>query len=238
MNSLLLLVLLLVISPSTILCEEYEVVVTTVNNSTEYEVAMNDTSSSSEYEYEGRNPSTRPDWPDVGSQGIEDYLSTLRQEQQNGDKANMQFSGIIQPISFIVFVKSDGITGRIPYQDMLNQIDQLNQAYSGQEAVQAGYPQAMDTKIRFKLAGIRYVISDDLFKYCALSNYIDWYKPKYMMDGARHLNVYSCDIHDSLGLSWLPYGEFFFWNIKSLSHGLTFKQMLGFVNQQRKLIMH
>lgn len=118
------------------------------------------------------------------------------------------FPRIVQPISFVNLVKADG-TGRAPYPTLVRQVEQLNRAFSGQEARQARYRKATDANIRFKLAGVRYVVNDTYFNLCALPSYIAKIRPRYMMSGAVHLNVYVCWSAANLGLAWLPYDSWY-----------------------------
>jgi len=121
--------------------------------------------------------------------------------------AKNTFPVIVQPVSFVNFIKKDG-TGRNTYAAFQAQIDQLNAAYSAQDA-RGKYGDATDTRIRFKLAGVRYVVNDDYFNYCSLPTIIARSRPRYMMDGARHLNVYVCWCQLNLGLAWLPQDSWF-----------------------------
>jgi len=147
------------------------------------------------------------DWPASDPEGTKRVKQLLEEYEANkGNRA--EFPNIVQPISFINFVMKDG-TGRNTYASFQRQIDQLNRAYSGEEAFAANYPGATDSKIRFKLAGVRYVVNDDYYNLCALPSYINVIRPKYMMDGALHLNVYVCWSQYNLGLSWLPYDSWY-----------------------------
>jgi hypothetical protein len=114
---------------------------------------------------------------------------------------------IIQPVSFVVSHKVDG-TGRIFYDQMLKQVDMLNDAFSGLDAKNAGRI-PVDAKIRFELAGVRYIANDTLFDLCALPSTISDYRPKYMMSPSKHLNIYVCWCENALGLAWLPYDKWF-----------------------------
>lgn len=116
---------------------------------------------------------------------------------------------VIQPISFINFIAADGLTGKNSYESIQKQVEQLNLAFSGEEARKTKYSTPTDSKIRFQLAGIRYVIHDDYFNLCGLPSTIAKYRPLYMMDGARHLNVYICWCEYNLGLAWLPYDAWY-----------------------------
>jgi hypothetical protein len=118
------------------------------------------------------------------------------------------FQQIVQPVSIVNFVMTDG-TGRVSYDTIMKQIDQLNSAYSGQEARAGGYDKATDSKIRFKLAGVRYVVNNDYFNLCTLPTVAAQSRPKYMMAGDRHANVYVCWCANNLGMSWLPYDSWY-----------------------------
>jgi hypothetical protein len=140
-----------------------------------------------------------PGWPVVGNETIE----KAREIAADSQMARDSFPMITQPVSFVNFYKKDG-TGKRPYIDFVNQVKQLNNAYSGSEAGKGA-----DTRIRFELAGVRYVQNDDYFNYCALPTIIAKSRPRYMMDGSRHLNVYVCWCQSNLGLSWLPYDSWY-----------------------------
>lgn len=145
-------------------------------------------------------------WPKPGPESFAITSKMLKDAANRGDRAD--FPLVIQPISFINFVMKDG-TGRVPYDAILQQVAQLNAAFSGQEARAARYASATDSNIRFKLAGVRYVVNDDYFNLCALPSTINVVRPRYMMSGAIHLNVYVCWCQNNLGLAWLPYDSWF-----------------------------
>lgn len=129
-------------------------------------------------------------WPEPGPESFAITAKMLKEAAaEGGNRAD--FPLVIQPISFINFVMKDG-TGRVPYSAITQQVEQLNNAYSGQEARAAKYASATDTNIRFKLAGVRYVVNDDYFNLCTLPSTIVVIRPRYMMSGAIHLNVYIC----------------------------------------------
>lgn len=158
--------------------------------------------------------------PDTGfDAGLELTYNQPFTDQNLTDLNNVQtaakFPMIIQPVSIVVLYMANG-TGRVTYDQLERQIDVLNYAYSGTEAIKMNYQYAKDTKIRFKLAGVRYVKNDDLFDLCTLPSRISKYKPKYMMDGSRHLNIYVCWCANMLGVSWLPYVT---WYRDQLSEG-------------------
>ncbi len=115
---------------------------------------------------------------------------------------------LVQPVSFINLIKVDG-TGRVSYETMQRQINQLNAAFSGLEAKKAKYPKATDAKIRFRLAGVRYVVNDVYHDLCALPSVIAKMRPRYQMDPAIHMNIYICWCEASMGLAWLPYDNWF-----------------------------
>jgi hypothetical protein len=104
-------------------------------------------------------------------------------------------SVLVQPISFVVIHKQSG-QGKVTYSQITKQVDVLNRAF-------------VDTRIRFALAGIRYVENDEYHDLCALPSEIVKYRPKYQMDPSRNLNVYVCWSKWAMGLSWLPYDEYF-----------------------------
>ncbi len=158
------------------------------------------------------NPSSKPSAVQL------QYNVPFTQEflnQMNNPQTAAKFTTIIQPVSFVITYMNDG-TGRVPYEKLQRQIDVLNEAFSGAEAKQAKYPNFKDTKIRFKLAGVRYIKNNDLFNLCTLPSVISKYRPVYMMDGTRHLNIYVCWCKNNLGLSWLPYDP---WYRDPLSEG-------------------
>jgi len=148
-----------------------------------------------------------PGWPEPGPESYKITAQILKEAAANGGN-RADFPRIVQPVSFINFVMKDG-TGRVSYSAMQKQIDQLNAAYSGQEARDGGYSKPTDSNIRFKLAGVRYVVNDDFFNLCTLPSYIVQYRPKYMMNGARHLNIYVCWDQNNLGNAWLPYDSWY-----------------------------
>lgn len=133
----------------------------------------------------------------------------------NNKQTVASFPIIIQPVSFVVLYMGDK-TGRVTYEQLQRQIDVLNYAFSGSEAIKVNYQFPKDTGIRFKLAGVRYVKNDDLFNLCTLPSMISKYKPKFMMDGSKHLNIYVCWCKNMLGISWLPYVT---WYRDKLSEG-------------------
>jgi len=147
-----------------------------------------------------------PGWQAPGNESFQETL-TMIQEFEASETSRAGFRQIIQPVSFINFIMTDG-TGKVPYSSFQKQIDQLNAAYSASEA-KGQYSKPSDSGIRFQLAGVRYVANNDFFNYCTLPSIIAKSRPKYMMDGAQHLNVYVCWCANSLGLSWLPYDSWF-----------------------------
>jgi hypothetical protein len=148
-----------------------------------------------------------PGWPVPGPESFKITEKMLKNAAKDaGNRAD--FPRIIQPISFINFVMKDG-TGKVSYSAIQAQVAQLNRAYSGDEARAAGYAKATDTNIRFVLAGVRFVVNDDYFNLCTLPTTINVVRPKYMMSGATHLNIYICWCQNNLGLAWLPYDSWF-----------------------------
>lgn len=69
---------------------------------------------------------------------------------------------IHQPISIIQFLPSANAS-RVSLEVIHAQLLQLNRAFSGEEARAAGYKKAMDSMIRFHLAGVRYVVNEEYF---------------------------------------------------------------------------
>jgi hypothetical protein len=145
-------------------------------------------------------------WPKPGPESYARTAEMLRKAQASNDRSD--FPLIIQPISFVNFVKRDG-TGRVSFDKIQRQVDQLNAAFSGSDARAAQYSKATDSNIRFRLAGVRYVVNDDYFDLCTLPTTIGIIRPRYMMSGAVHLNVYICWCEHNLGLAWLPYDSWF-----------------------------
>lgn len=130
------------------------------------------------------------------------------------------FTQIIhQPLSFINFYQSDGL-GRVSYESIQAQVDQLNRAFSGTEAQLGKYPKPTDSGIRFSLAGVRYVENDNYFNLCGLPSEINVYRPRYMMDGSKHLNIYICWCQYNLGLAWLPYDSWYHQPIRENHYAL------------------
>jgi len=146
-----------------------------------------------------------PDWPVPTPESFAETQKMI-DEAHKGDRA--AFPRIVQPVSIVNFIKADG-TGRKPYAAFVRQIEQLNAAFSAEEAREAGYEKATDSNIRFKLAGVRYVVNDEFFDLCQLPSVMGVYRPRYMMDPARHLNVYVCWCESNLGMAWLPYMSWF-----------------------------
>ena len=154
----------------------------------------------------GSEEDSGPGWPIPGPESYKTTQKLWDSYLADGNRAS--FPNIIQPISFINFIQTDG-TGKVSYEKIVAQVAQLNKEYSGTEAKQGDYASPTDTNIRFMLAGIRYVVNNDYFNLCALPSYINVIRPRYMMDGAVHLNIYVCWCQYDLGLSWLPYDSWF-----------------------------
>jgi len=147
-------------------------------------------------------------WPELTSEDMKNVWAELQKAAaSNGARAS--FPMLIQPLSFVVFVMSDMVTGYVSYETLVAQVAQLNYAYSAEEATKEGYETPTDSMIRFQMAGVRYVVNDDYFNLCALSSTIEEYRPLYEMDGAIHLNVYICWSEYNLGLAWLPFQSWF-----------------------------
>jgi len=112
-----------------------------------------------------------------------------------------KFRHIVQPVNFVIFHKSDG-TGKVAFERLVKQVDQLNRAFSGSESTN----NMPDTKIRFRLAGVRYVENDRFYDFCGSKLVMTEYRKKYGLGPATHLNVYVCR-STSYGLAWLPYQD-------------------------------
>ena len=124
-----------------------------------------------------------------------------------------------QPVVFHVFYKSDGVTGKVAYQKLHEQIAQLNRAFSGDDERSKHHPSyatdyaSPDSHIRF---AVRRAVRRErrLFRELRPGQLPQGIKPRYALDPARYLNVYVCHETANLGLSWLPYQPY-----RSLSTG-------------------
>jgi hypothetical protein len=116
----------------------------------------------------------------------------------------------IQPVSFVIFQNPDTGEGTGITKDQLNlQIDQLNRAFSGQEAREKKrYQYPTDANITFKLASVKYINDSNYFNLCTLPTVIREYRPKYQLDPRIYLNVYLCWNKNMLGQTWLPNSYF------------------------------
>lgn len=112
------------------------------------------------------------------------------------------------PVMFHVHHMLDG-TGNVSLARLTENINQLNRAFSAQEARQADYAKATDAKIRFKLHAVMYVANDTWHNLCALTSTVSAVRPAVQLPPARYLNIYICHNSANLGLSWLPYVQWF-----------------------------
>ncbi len=103
-------------------------------------------------------------------------------------------SAIIQPVSFTAHYKKDG-TGLVSYEQMKEQVAVLNDAFNDPKKI---------FDVSFELASVRFIKDDDLFDLCTLPSIMRQYRPKYMTDPSRHLNIYVCWCENMLGLAYLP----------------------------------
>jgi hypothetical protein len=110
---------------------------------------------------------------------------------------------VTQPVVFHVLHKHDG-TGKVPQEALVEQVEQLNAAFSASEAKAKGYAKAKDANIRFTFRSANYVENDDYHNLCALKSWQDKIKKELAVDPAHNLNVYVCYVV-ALGLAWLPY---------------------------------
>ena len=149
-------------------------------------------------------------FPELSAEGLKNALYTISvgQIDVNTPGFSVNFTPIITPVSFVIFIDSNG-DGYVPIEKLYQQVDQLNTAFSGEEAVANKYPHATDSKIRFQFVGVRYVVDDTLFNDFALPSYMASYRPMYQMNPAKHMNVYSGYLPYSVGLSFYPYDTWF-----------------------------
>lgn len=112
-------------------------------------------------------------------------------------------AGIIQPVVFIIPYKENG-EGKVSYESIVNQVKMLNSAYSSADAIKGRYAKPTDTKVRFKLAGVRYTKNDKYHDLCALPSTMAVMRPLLQSPPASHLNVYVCWCKYMLGAAFLP----------------------------------
>lgn len=147
-------------------------------------------------------------YPDHDPSGFNRTWTKVARNALIGNQIGLSIGGYLyQPVVFTIFYKKDK-TGLVSYSSLLNQIDALNSAFSGADARMARYSQASDAKIRFRLAGIRFVQNDDYQHMCTLIDRTIKLKKLYGMDPARYLNVYLCNVSSRLGLAWYPWDSF------------------------------
>lgn len=77
---------------------------------------------------------------------------------------------ITQPIVFNVIYKTDG-TGNLTQDVIIKQVNQLNNAFSGKDAINKNYRNNANANINFVLKSINYINNDDWFTNCALWTY-------------------------------------------------------------------
>jgi hypothetical protein len=141
--------------------------------------------------------SEHSDWPEVTPRD-QAYGLSLQ------GSARDSFSPIVQPLVFHVIYMADG-TGFVPYSALVQQVAELNDAFSAAEAQSANYAGATDSRIRFTLHAVDYRMNDTENQLCPLFNWQPIVKQKYYLDPAQYLNVYICQVQANLGLSWIPY---------------------------------
>jgi hypothetical protein len=112
----------------------------------------------------------------------------------------------IQPVSFIVI--QDPATGEgfgLTKDQMYAQVDQLNRAFSGQDATAKNdYAPAVNANLTFRFSSVKYVNSSNYFQNCTLPTVIREFRPKYQLDPRIYLNVYLCWNKNMLGQTYLP----------------------------------
>ncbi len=119
-----------------------------------------------------------------------------------------EYAPLVQPVVFHIIHKKDG-TGKVSFPPLVEQIAQLNRAFSGSEATAAKYGKKTDSEIRFELHGVKVYESDQDHDLCALPSQITKFRPANMLDPSRYMNVYICWVEWQYGVAWLPYQSWF-----------------------------
>merc|ERR1712065_10443 len=100
----------------------------------------------------------------------------------------------------IVFnVMQDGKKGNVPDLSFQKQLDQLNEAFSGNEL-----GKGQETFIRFYIKSIRRFNEPNFYNNCYQESVEDAMKKKYNLSPEKYLNVFSCNPGGGL-LGWVVY---------------------------------
>jgi len=124
--------------------------------------------------------------------------------------ANPNYTLIYTPVVFTIYYYEDPLgvnptVGKVNFESLIAQMEQLNKAYSATEAIAAGYAKATDSKIRFFLHSVVYYNNTEYNDLCLLQTYDAPLKWHFHKDTSRYLNVYVCFVANQLGMAWLPY---------------------------------